>query len=1037
MDEADQPDEGQGARRRITARRVLLVLALVLLVAALVLWIQRRELATGLIDRELARRGIPASYRVTGIGFTRQRLEDVRIGDPARPDLVAAVVEVGIRLGLGGPVVTGLSADGVRLRGALRDGRLRFGALDRLMPADPGDDAPFALPDLDVALRDARLDLALPTGPLAIRLDGRGNLADGFAGSIVARTPGLGSGDCRAQGLVAAGAVSVEDASPAYRGPIRLGAVRCAGFAADDVALVLDAGLSPALDRWQGFADVETAALAGGGARLAAASGRVSFTGTSRETLGRIEATGRGLSAAGAAGDALRVELDYSVGAQSTADGRVRIENARLPGSLVDPVRRVATSLASLPVAPLIARLAERGGTALGRFSADGRLSLVTRDGRTALRLVELDARSASGGRLTLGGRRGFAAAWPGARLLLDGDLAMAGGGLPRVEASLRQAATDAPVVGDVRVAGYAADGARLALAPIRFTADGGTTRFRTGAVMTGPLVGGTIDGLHLPLAGRLDARGVTLDAGCLPLRYDRFRLGALDLQPGTLSACPEAAPRLMTASRLATIRVPDPVAAGRLGGGGFAFAAGQARLLGGGARFDVADARVAIGDSTRTVITAATLDGASAGGVLSGDFSGAGTRIGTVPLLIGDAAGTWRLDGGELTLGGAIGVTDTAPAPRFYRLTAADTRFRLVDNRITASATLGTPAGTPVARVDIRHFLGDGTGVADFTVPGIAFGPALQPDALTRLTVGVVADVAGSVDGRGRIAWGADGVASTGTFSTTDMALAAAFGPVEGFTTTVEFTDLLALHSAPGQVATLREVNPGIEIEDGLIRYQLLPDQVVAIENGTWPLEGGTLRLEPTRLDFSGEAVRRMEFRVEGLDAARFIDRFGFDDVVATGIFDGSLPIVFDRDGARIEGGVLGSREGGGTLGYTGEIGSDRFGTYGALAFDALRSLRYNGLTITLDGALDGEMVTQVRFAGVNRATPQTRASAILRQFTNLPFIFNIRIQAPFRGLLASLRSLGDADILVRDQLPEALRTRSSVQTPASEDER
>ena len=55
---------------------------------------------------------------------------------------------------------------------------------------------------------------------------------------------------------------------------------------------------------------------------------------------------------------------------------------------------------------------------------------------------------------------------------------------------------------------------------------------------------------------------------------------------------------------------------------------------------------------------------------------------------------------------------------------------------------------------------------------------------------------------GQGRIEWDAGGSRSTGTFSTADMDLAAPFGPVEGLTTTIHFTDLLGLTSAPGQVA-------------------------------------------------------------------------------------------------------------------------------------------------------------------------------------------------------------------------------------------
>ena len=39
---------------------------------------------------------------------------------------------------------------------------------------------------------------------------------------------------------------------------------------------------------------------------------------------------------------------------------------------------------------------------------------------------------------------------------------------------------------------------------------------------------------------------------------------------------------------------------------------------------------------------------------------------------------------------------------------------------------------------------------------------------------------------------------------------------------------------------------------------------------------------------------------------------------------------------------------------------------TFAELAFDALKSIRYENLVIELNGAIDGEMVTEVRFNGV-----------------------------------------------------------------------
>jgi hypothetical protein len=435
-----------------------------------------------------------------------------------------------------------------------------------------------------------------------------------------------------------------------------------------------------------------------------------------------------------------------------------------------------------------------------------------------------------------------------------------------------------------------------------------------------------------------------------------------------------------------------------------------------------------------------ASLSGRLDGRGIAGAFGGAEGRLGNVPLLISEGRGGWSLRGGELGVEGALSVADTNELPRFYPLATNDFRLTLKDNRIAATGWLIDPEkNVRVTEATIRHDLATGRGNALLDIPGVRFGENYQPTELTRLTTGVVALVKGVLKGQGQIAWGPEGTRSSGTFSTEKMNLAAAFGPVEGLSTTIRFDDLLGLTTVPGQTANVDVIRTGIDVFDGKIRYQLLPGLRVRVESGTWPFAGGELRLDETILDFSKPTIKRLVFQVKGLDAASFIQQMEFSNINATGTFDGIIPMEFDERGGRIIGGHLIARPEGGTLSYIGELTDKQLGAYGKLAFDALKSLRYSKLTIDLGGDLAGEFLAGIQLDGVARDPVLTTAEPgggvsgmvvrrALGQLAKIPFEFNISIRGPFRALIATARSFEDPSNLIQSVLPPELKEKPST---------
>ena len=1016
--------EAQVPSSRRRARRAAVAFAVLIGAGAGGLWLARVPIARGVIDRELAKAGVPARYAITDLGFGRQRLTDVVIGDPRAPDLVADWIETYTDVGTGGARLSGVRVGQVRLRARLVDGRVSLGALDRLLPAPSG--RPFALPALDAVIRDARVRLETPYGVVGLALAGAGRLDDGFRGRLAAVAPRLALGDCTVRGLAGAVRVSVRRTAPTLAGPMQAEAVACAGGRGEGVAGDVRATLGPALDRWRGEARVSVATLDADAARLERVRGRVGFSGDAARTQGPVSLTAARFAGGGVRGQALGIAGTWRVGGgRAVLAGRVRARDVALPRAMRRALAELGGTAAGTPVAPLLASAGRGLAQAAGALAVEADVAVGT-GARTLATVERVSLSAANGLRATLHGGGGVVIGHP-AGVRVDGELALSGGGLPQVTARLAQARPGAPITGTATVARWAEGGAALALTPVSFSAaPDGATRVTTQATLSGPVADGRVEAVTLPLDARWDGRGtLTVNPACAPLSFARVAVSGLTLRPARATLCPVdgalvrvAQGRVGGGASVGAVRLD-----GAIGGTPLSLAAREGQVRLGSGAFALAGVTARLGSPERvTRLDFAALAGGFGAGGVAGTFAGGEGQIANVPLLLGGAAGDWRVRGGDLTLSGAMTVADADAQPRFQPLDARAVTLRLVDGAIDARGTLFEPTrGMKVADVTIDHRLSSGAGAAHLAVPGITFAEGFQPELLTRLTFGVIADVRGTVKGEGDIAWSGDGVTSTGTFSTDDTDLAAAFGPVEGIAGTIRFTDLLALESAPAQVATVASINPGVPVTDGRITYQTLRGTRVQVDGGTWPFAGGTLTLEPTLLDFSSPAARRMTLRVDAMDAGKFLQQFDFENLNATGTFDGSLPMLFDASGGRIEGGRLVARAPGGTLAYVGQISKEKLGFWGDFAFQALKSLTYRELSVTMDGPLAGEMVTGVRFAGVQQGKG-AKSNFIVRRLTRLPIRFDVTIRAPFRGLIDSAASFYDPERLVARNLQPLL---------------
>lgn len=1034
-----EPFRGRRWKRRIFAAVTLLLVALLL-----VAWWQRNSIADRFVQRELESRGIRASYKIDQVGFRKQRIRDLVIGDPTNPDLTAKLVEVDVALNFSGANLRDVYADGVKLRGRYVDGKLSFGELDKF--ADPESKEPFEWPDIGLVLKNAQARIDTPWGAVGAGLNGKGLLRNRFDANLSLRSPGMAAAGCLFPLVKFDGKLLLEWRQPHLIGPVSAASIKCRnlGLAVASPKMDADLRLSERFDKWVGDIGFAAAKVDYPGVALSQPAGSLAVDGGLKRTNFTLALEQAGLRSAPLTVRQIGIEAKGYAGLTdghlaSSARGDLRIKGGALDRGTLGSLREVVTQTRDTPVGPLLARMAPVLEQAGDRF--DGNLDFdAYRDfqGRMGATVSALALTSGSGLRINQNRALTIQSEGNGWRLASPAAFGLSGRDLLTVSLALNQSGSNR-WSGNLAIAPYSAGGANLAVSRLGFDGrPGGAWSFDGQARLSGPIPNGVVSGLNLPISGRYDRGFLSMYNSCQNVRFDALRVSNLALRGQSLRMCPDAGRSMLSLGGGRTNFVTNVSNFSTQGSIGSTPVAMQSANV----RFSLSDGFVAKAVSVElgkreesTNFTIAMLSGVFQGGAINGTLQAGAGHIGNVPLLIDEAAGNWRYLNSVLTLDSSLKVLDAEQVDRFKPMNVPDMMLTLENSIITAIGHLVEPTtGTRVAGVDIRHDLKNTIGRALLAVDGLRFKEDFQPELITPLTLGVVANVDGALFGDGKIEWDGNGVRSNGRVTTRGMNLAAAFGPVEGLTTELAFTDLLGLETGPGQSAAIASVNPGIPALNGQINYQLLPGQQVGIEGGRWPFAGGDLILEPTVLDFGVEKERRLTFRVVGVDAEKFLAGYDFQNLRVTGVFDGTLPMVFNQDGGRIVGGALISRPGGGEVSYLGELAYEDMGTFANFAFDALRSIRYSTLTIGVGGDLDGEIVTDISFTGLQQGSLAKR-NFITEQLAKIPIKFNVSVTAEFLKLIGSIRGLYDVQYAADRDLQYLIDQQSGVTPTVSED--
>jgi len=160
-------------RARAAAFIALALSGALVLALAIALW-QRIPLVEWIARRELLARGVPSELRVVELSLRGAELADVKLGDPAAPDLALAHATLawswdGVRAGR----LDRVALRGLRLHARAEGTGISFGALDALRGAEPDAEAePLTLPFLEAELADAEAVVDSEQGALRLRAHG-------------------------------------------------------------------------------------------------------------------------------------------------------------------------------------------------------------------------------------------------------------------------------------------------------------------------------------------------------------------------------------------------------------------------------------------------------------------------------------------------------------------------------------------------------------------------------------------------------------------------------------------------------------------------------------------------------------------------------------------------------------------------------------------------------------------------------------------------------------------------------------------------
>ena len=937
----------------------------------------------------------------------------------------------------------------------------------------------------------ARRDYALQEGNALLTVASR---QGGMAFRVSIDAQGLLWNNQRASDVAfrALGYLPLDLARYDIEGAWRFGMLHTATISASDLTGTFDAGANTRDDSllaaaWQGRTRTIAQHLDFAGAALTHARFDAELAGRELRGQGRWSMGGEGFEgfslASARAGASGVLNIDLSGAGRADSDGQISLQEARLDAQARHALRSALPEMGGTPIGPTLEQARGALDRAASKFDLSAPLSLHIDASSTRIVFSRpIAAHASSGARLTLAPLRVDAPAltweWPGAVLHGAVDAELAGGGAPTASLLLDTVnwSPGAPLEGDgtLALSHWATAGASIAADELNIAisvgeGSAGRIDLRGPARITGPLGGGEVRDMIAGLnVGVLWGAGwrVVANNACIPIQLGGLDAAGLSFNSGHFDLCAlngalasaDARGNLGGGFRIQSLALNGQMAGPQAQparftatsvGGQFHGAAQQAQLSVAASAPSLA---ITIGPRRTLTLTGAQL---TANALLARDwriegrFTEGALSDPALPGAVTAIAGHWgaepesgkavvRVDAGQALLSANRPATE-ADRPLFHPLRLNNFSAILADGELNAEGMLVlAEQSRQLAHFTAHHDIDAGIGGAVVTSDALRFDRGLQPYQVSEFARGFVDNVRGNAAFTANIDWNREAITAHGSVHLDGVSLATSTIPlIQGVRGDMAFDDLFNLTTPPGQEITIETLNPGLTVHNGRVRFQLLPGREVSIERAEFDFASGVLAMAPTIIPLGADATH-FELSLRDVDAAALLATLNIPDVTATGRIDGTFPLLLTRRTAIIQNGVLRARPGGGTLSYVGHAGDGAAGP-ARIAFDALKSFRYDDLNIGLNGDLSGELVSSIQFSGHNSGRPVDLGDIVpipgLGHVTvrGVPFVFHVTLTAPFRSLAETAASIGDPTAILRragnpapapvDQTPPAPR--------------